>query len=170
MTTTLRAVAPETEEDRYRSVFAALPTGVSVLTTTTPDGPAGMTASAVCSLSLRPRLALACVSGTSSTMRAILGAGTFAINVLDEGSAELSDGFATHPSQADRFDRVPYQLVEGLPVLADALAWAVCTVRETFPGGDHVVIVGEVTHLGRSAGRPLVHHDRRYTRLVRRAA
>lgn len=57
MTATVVSPAHQGEERLFRSVFGAIPSGVTILTTTTPEGPAGVTASAVCPLSLRPRLA-----------------------------------------------------------------------------------------------------------------
>lgn len=147
---------------RFRSVFAALPSGVTVLTTSTAQGPTGVTVSAVCSLSLRPLLTLACIKSGSSTLDAILEHGSFAINVLGAGAVDVSAAFA-HPGTArDRFAGVDHRLERGLPVLCAALAWLTCDVHTTYPGGDHTIVVGAVTDLSRTAGDPLVWHDGRY--------
>ena len=159
------AVVAPTDERLFRSVFGAIPTGVTVLTTSTRDGPAGMTASAVCSLSLQPQLALACVSTKSATLRAILDHGVFAINVLNRDSAAISAAFACPRSQAERFVNVLHRTRHGVPVLSDALAWAVCQVHSTHPGGDHTMLVGAVTEMARATGDSLVHHDGRYRAL-----
>jgi 3-hydroxy-9,10-secoandrosta-1,3,5(10)-triene-9,17-dione monooxygenase reductase component len=149
-------------DKRFRSVFAALPCGVTVLTTSTPQGPTGMTASAVCSLSLRPQLALACVNTGSSTLVAILEHGSFAINVLGADAAEIAAGFAYRRSPRERFAGVGHRIERGVPVLSAALAWLTCDVHTTYPGGDHTIVVGAVTDLSRNAGEPLTFHDGRY--------
>jgi len=150
------------EDRRFRSVFAALPSGVTVLTTSTPQGPTGLTVSAVCSLSLHPRLALACLNTGSSTLDAILEHGSFAINVLGADAAEISAAFAYPCSPRKRFAGVGHRLERGVPVLSDALAWLTCDMHTTYPGGDHTIVVGAVTDLSRNAGDPLVWHDSRY--------
>jgi flavin reductase (DIM6/NTAB) family NADH-FMN oxidoreductase RutF len=52
---------------------------------------------------------------------------------------------------------------DGPPLLADALAWLRCRVRDEHETGDHTLFVGEVTEAesGR-AERALVYLDRRY--------
>jgi flavin reductase (DIM6/NTAB) family NADH-FMN oxidoreductase RutF len=150
------------DEQRFRSVLAALPSGITVLTTVTPQGPTGMTASSVCSLSLRPQLTLACVSTGSSTLDAILDHGSFAINVLGVDAVELSATFAYRCTPEERFADVCHRLERGVPVLSDALAWMTCDVHTTYPGGDHTIVVGAVTSMSREAGEPLVWHDSRY--------
>ena len=121
-----------------------------------------MTASAVCPLSLRPRLALACVNSGSGTLSAILDHGSFAINVLGTESAEISAAFSYPCSQRRRFDGIRHRIERGLPVLSDALAWATCELHATHTCGDHVYPVGAVTGMARVAGEPLVHHEGRY--------
>ena len=47
--------------ERMRSAMSRFPTGVTVITALTDEGPAGLSANAVTSLSLDPPLMLACV-------------------------------------------------------------------------------------------------------------
>jgi flavin reductase (DIM6/NTAB) family NADH-FMN oxidoreductase RutF len=150
------------DDKRFRSVFAALPSGVTVLTTSTPQGPTGMTVSAVCSLSLQPRLALACVNTGSATLDAILEHGSFAINILATHAVEVAAAFAHRRSPRERFAGVGHRIERGVPVLSDALAWLTCDVHTTYSGGDHTIVVGAVTDLFRNPGDPLVRHDGRY--------
>ncbi|WP_322763002.1 flavin reductase family protein [Frankia sp. Cr2] len=153
--------SPEQARQLFRSVFAQLAAGVTVLATVTPAGPSGMTASAVTSLSLDPLLVLACVGNRSATLVEICQAGRFSINMLDATGVELATGFAAQPS-ADRFTDVSHQIVHEVPVLDDALAWTTCTVHALHPGGDHTILVGSVIGLYRGHGRPLLWHDGRF--------
>lgn len=126
----------------FREAISSFATGVTVITTTHEGKPAGMTASAVCSLSLDPLLLLVCINNNLSTHHAIDGSRRFAVNVLGEGDTALALHFA-RPSE-DKFADV--DLIEGSdpPVLAKAIAHFVCDVDERLPGGDHSIFVGRV--------------------------
>lgn len=158
MTTTVTA-APE--PDQYRRAMSLLATGVTVVTTTTRDGPAGMTASAVCSLSLEPPKLVVCVQTSLPTHAALLASRTFAVNVLGEGQVEIARRFAT--PGVDRFAGVPLRGGLPAPVLRDAIAFFLCDVDERHPGGDHSIFVGRVTGCGHGPGaRPLLYFDRAF--------
>jgi 3-hydroxy-9,10-secoandrosta-1,3,5(10)-triene-9,17-dione monooxygenase reductase component len=83
------AIAP----GELRSAMSRFPTGVTIVTAPTSDGPAGLSANAVTSLSLDPPLMLACLDRGSRTLRAVEGAGRFGINVLGAGTEELARRF-----------------------------------------------------------------------------
>ncbi len=70
-----------------------LPTGVTVIGALAPDGPAGATASAVCSLSLEPMMMLACLDRGSRTLLAVQGADRFVINVLGRDQRRAAEVF-----------------------------------------------------------------------------
>jgi hypothetical protein len=108
------------DELAFREAIAHFATGVTVVTTTYEGRPAGMTASAVCSLSLDPILLLVCIDNRLPTHEAIEASRRFAVNVLGEGDEALARRFA-RPAE-DKFAGVA--LVEGSdpPVLAQAIA------------------------------------------------
>ncbi|MEU0353065.1 flavin reductase family protein [Streptomyces sp. NPDC006237] len=149
---------------QFRDAFSHLPSGVSILTTYGPDGPCGMTASAVCSLSLQPPLALAAVANTSQTLACIRAHGAFGINVLNAHQQPLAERFA-RPARtpSDRFTGVPHDKIASVPVLTEALAWLACEVKDTYPGGDHTILTGLVRATGHHAGTPLIWHNRGFT-------
>lgn len=130
------------EQQRFRAAIARFATGVTVITTQTDDGPAGMTASAVTSLSLNPVLLLICVSTHLPTHTALEHSQRFAVNVLGEGDESLARCFAT-PAE-NKFAGLAVDDAEGVPVLRDALAHFVCDVHERHPGGDHSIFIGAV--------------------------
>lgn len=149
----------------FRSVFARLPSGVTVITTADPDStPHGMTASSVCSLSLDPLLLVACINSNSGTLARMLHNGRFAVNILGERQGEISMHFAT--PGINRFADVAHHRVDGVPVLDGALAWLTCRVTSKHPGGDHTIVVGEATAMHCDDGEPLVWHDGRYRALT----
>ncbi|MFD8964024.1 flavin reductase family protein [Streptomyces sp. NPDC059568] len=156
----------------FRDVFAQLPTGVTVVTTSGPGGaePSGMTASAVCSLSLDPLLVLLCLNNHSNTLARIRAGGSFAISILGHDQTQVAERFANSDvSQTDRFARTPHHHADDLPVLTGALAWLTCHVAQTYPGGDHTIVTGHVRRLGSgqsAGGRPLVRHSRAFHTLA----
>src|SRR3954454_5886327 len=73
----------------FRRVIGHFATGVTVVTTLRDDGrPCGLTASAVCSVSLDPTLVLVCVEKAAASHGCIEQSGVFAVNVLADGKGE----------------------------------------------------------------------------------
>jgi flavin reductase (DIM6/NTAB) family NADH-FMN oxidoreductase RutF len=141
----------------FREAIAHFATGVTVVTTTHEGRPAGMTASAVCSLSLDPVLLVVCIDNRLATHRAVEASRRFAVNVLGERDEELARRFARRAE--DKFAGVA--LVEGSdpPVLQRAIAHFVCSVQERVPGGDHSIFIGKVLHCEATPGRrPLLYY------------
>src|SRR2546427_6203756 len=108
----------------YRQAIAHFATGVTVVTTVADGRAAGMTASAVCSVSLRPVLLLVCVSNRLPTHEALDNSRRFAVNVLAEGDDDLARRFAT--PAPDKFEGVPLKEGFDLPVISDAMAYFIC--------------------------------------------
>jgi len=143
---------------RFRKAIARFATGVTVITTATDEGAAGMTASAVSSLSLEPLLLLVCISNHLPTHAALEHSRRFAVNVLGEGDEWLATRFAT--PGADKFAGLEVDREAGVPVLGRAIARFVCDVHERLPGGDHSIFIGAVQECDYEPGRrPLLFFD-----------
>lgn len=142
--------------------MAALPTGVTVVSAAGPDGPAGATANAVCSLSIEPMLMLACLDRGSRTLLAVQAANRFGISVLHAGQEEIARAFATKAPVADKWQGVGWSERDGIPAIDDALVWVACDLRDVIAGGDHVIVTGQVCDLATTAGDPLVFHGGEY--------
>ncbi len=142
--------------------MAALPTAVTIVSAAGPGGPAGATANAVASLSLRPPLIVACLDRRSRTLGVLRESGGFGISVLASDQVELALGFATKAAHEEKWHEVGHAVREGVPVLEGAVVWAACELRSLHDGGDHEIAVGEVFELGGDGGDPLVFHRGRY--------
>ena len=141
---------------RFRQAISRFSTGVAVITTRTPDGLAGMTASAVASLSMDPLQLLVCIGTKLPTCKAIAESGYFAVNVLGEGQEHLAKHFATRG--VDKFAGVELREDSDVPVLTDAIAHFICAVGGALPGGDHTIVVGDVLRCDHVPGaNPLVY-------------
>ncbi len=141
----------------YRRAIGHFASGVTVVTSTGQNGPAGLTASAVCSLSLDPLLMIACIDTGSRTLEAIRRSGVIAVNVLASDQQALAAIFASKAPEREKFSGVPHSEIDGVPVLAGVVAWLTGRVRELLPGGDHVIGVAEVEGVGAPGGEPLVY-------------
>ncbi|HSS04478.1 MAG TPA: flavin reductase family protein [Solirubrobacterales bacterium] len=146
----------------FRAAMGMLPTGVTVVTAAGPEGPAGATANAVCSLSIEPMLMLACLDRGSRTLLAVQAANRFGISVLHAGQERIARSFATKAPVADKWDGVAWSERDGIPAIDDALAFVACDLRDVIAGGDHVIVTGGVTALETSEGDPLVFHAGEY--------
>ncbi len=151
--------------DQLRAACGEWATGVAVVTGTGQNGSAlGMAVNSFSSLSLDPPLVLFCPAATSSTWPLIEVSGRFAVNILTEEQHELARVFAA--SGGDKFAAVETRdTADGLPAIAEAGTRLVCSVRDTFPGGDHTIVVANVEAVEHISERPLVFHRGRTVRL-----
>ena len=149
------------DERLYREAIAHFATGVTVITTLREGKPAGMTASAVASVSLDPVLLLICISNRIPTHEAIEQSRGFVVNVLGQGQEDLALRFA-RPAE-DKFAGIALKEGHELPILGDAIAHFVCDVHERFPGGDHSIFIGLVRECGVVPGkRPLLYFQSKF--------
>lgn len=155
---------PTTQVNAFREVLGHFPSGVTIITSTTEDGPVGFTCQSFSSLSLDPPMVLVLPGRSSTSWPQISATGRFCVNVLGDHQDQLSTKFAT--SGADKFSGVAWEPSPlGLPVLAGACAWIECEIEAVHPGGDHLIVAGAVRDLGaRAEGRPLVFHRGAYAR------
>jgi flavin reductase (DIM6/NTAB) family NADH-FMN oxidoreductase RutF len=142
--------------DRFRSVMGHFATGVTVVTVATPDGPVGMTANAVSSLSLEPLLLLVCFDNDARTLPAVRETGRFGVNVLAAGQADLARLFASKTPEREKFADVAHTVHDGIPVIEGVLAWVGCRLEQLIPGGDHTIGIGAVEAAETGQGDPLL--------------
>ena len=152
----------EPDRELFREVFGRFATGVAVVTSATPGASGGMTANALCSLSLDPLLALVCFENNARTLPIVREAGRFGVNVLSSRQEELAEVFASKVPESEKLEGVAHRFEEGVPIIEGALSWVACTLRELIAGGDHTIAIGEVTSMGLGDGEPLLWYAGRY--------
>jgi flavin reductase (DIM6/NTAB) family NADH-FMN oxidoreductase RutF len=161
----MAAEPDQLDPERYRTVFGHFATGVAVITCAGPSGSGGMTANAVCSLSLDPLLVLICFENRARTLPLVRDTGRFAVNVLRAGSEDIARVFASKVPEADKLAGAPHRIEHGAPLLDDALAWIVCDLERLIPAGDHEIAIGAVTAMGVGEGEPLIWYRGAYRQL-----
>jgi 3-hydroxy-9,10-secoandrosta-1,3,5(10)-triene-9,17-dione monooxygenase reductase component len=141
----------------FRGVLGQFPTGVTVVTANTPDGPVGLSVGSFTSVSLDPPLVGFLPAQTSASWPLIAESGTFCVNVLREDQEDIATAFST--PGADRFGERSWTAAphSGAPILDGVLAWIDCDVAGVSDAGDHHFVLGRVRALGAATdGSPLV--------------
>ena len=146
----------------YRRALGQFATGVTVITTRNADGRrVGVTVNSFSSVSLDPPLVLWSLARNAPSFADFMSASHFAINVLGAGQHHLSRRFST--PLPDKFAGVECaDTGEGCPLLAGVIAHFVCSVKQKYDGGDHIIFLGEVKEYRWFDGEPLVFHSGRY--------
>jgi flavin reductase (DIM6/NTAB) family NADH-FMN oxidoreductase RutF len=157
------AVAPDVAS--FRALMARFATGVAVITSYGDNGPAGMTANAFASLSLDPLLVMIGFELQSRTLVAVRQSSTFAVNVLASDQEQVSRIFAGKQPEPEKFAGCAYAERSGVPVIDGTLAWLRCDLEAIYPGGDHVIVVGNVVEMGGTCGEPLLFYGGHYRQL-----
>ncbi len=138
------------EKDFFRQVMGRFITGVTVVTTNSQGKLVGLTVNSFASLSLNPPLVLVCVNSTSHTLPLFRESKIFAVNFLTAEQVDISRGFAV-PSK-DRFEHfchASYHIAAtGAPILDNVLAFVDTNLIAEYPGGDHVIFVGQIEAMG----------------------
>ena len=134
----------------FRAAAGQFATGVAVVTTRIDGNDHAMTANSFTTVSLDPMLVLVCVDKGTRFHDAILGAGTWVVSVLPAEAREAAVWFATKGRPlVGQLDHVEHhhRSGDGVAVLSSALSVIECATWATYDGGDHTIVVGEVSAL-----------------------
>ncbi|MFI7707066.1 flavin reductase family protein [Nonomuraea sp. NPDC049480] len=159
-----RHVDPET----YRKVVGRFATGVAIVTTSQGEIDHAMTVNSFTSVSLEPLLVLFCAEKVARFHDAVLESGVWGVSVLPASMEDASRFFAHRGRPLNgQLSRWPHHRGEsGVALFDDAIATLECATTAVHGGGDHSIVVGEVTALDTpSDGAPLLYHDGLYKRL-----
>ena len=139
---------------QLRQALGAFPTGVCLVTTTTPDGKReGMTINSFASVSLDPPLILWSPAKTSSRHDLFAGAMHFAIHVLAADQGELCTRFTRGGLGFEEFAWETN--VEGVPIIPGTLSRFECEQASVYDGGDQSILLGRVLRAAHREGEPL---------------
>jgi flavin reductase len=147
---------------------------VNVVTTDGPAGRAGVTVSAMSSVSAdgNSPTVLVCIHHQSKTAAAIVENGVFCINILRDDQSGIADSFGGR--KVEDGDKFAYgSWVEGdtrAPRLADAVVAFDCRVLSAERVGTHHIFIGAVGSVTMGMGTALIYADRAYGKAQRIAA
>jgi len=150
-------------ERLFRTAMRRYPATVTIVTTRHGSLDAGMTATAVTSVSMEPPALLVCVNRGVGFHTAIENAGEFCVNVLREEQQEMAAAFGGGKPPHERFTDGTWQRLDGVPYLPKAQANIFCRRTAVFPYGTHSIVIGEVIRLHlHDEVAPLIYVDGRY--------
>ena len=157
---TIQSFDPSADADSFRGALGTFVTGVTVVTTDSPDGPVAIVANSFASVSLDPPLVLWSPAKASKRFEHFAGSRRFAVHVL---AADQRDICAAIIASKTAISKVPMHLSHcGMPLIEGALATFECNLEATHDAGDHVIVVGRVTKAHHTGGDPLVFHAGKY--------
>lgn len=147
-------------QDTFKEVMSTVCTPVSVVTAMSGERPHGTTVSAFASLSIGPPMILVSLDTASELLSIIRETRTFGLNVLSRPQSGLATLFARKGS--DKFTGVSWEFDHEVPRIAGVSGFLACRVASLVPGGDHIVVLGDVLRADALDAEPLTYHGRAF--------
>ncbi|GAB6898331.1 flavin reductase family protein [Kineosporia succinea] len=156
----------ESLNERFRAGFRHHAAGVSLVTCATPDGPVGLTASSVASVSAKPPMLSFSVARTSSAGAVLVSSERLAVTILGEDDVLVAAAFAKHGAERFTAEQGWEDGDGGLPVLKTAPVTMWGRPGRVIPAGEAWLVLAEIDRVefGPACG-PLLYHDRAYRSL-----
>jgi len=150
---------------QFRSAMGMFATGVAIVTVRTATGElAGLTVNSFNSVSMHPPLIVWSLANDLPSRALFEACEYYAINVLAEDQADLSQRFASRLE--DKFAGLEFDTgAGGVPLLQGCCARFQCRNTVRHEGGDHVVFISEVVDFDREARPPLIYFGGAYRQL-----
>jgi flavin reductase (DIM6/NTAB) family NADH-FMN oxidoreductase RutF len=155
------------DADSFKLAFRNHPAGVAVITADAGNGPVGLTATSVFSVSADPALLVFSLSSQSSSAPTIRETDTLVVHLLGAHQLALAKLFAT--SGVDRFadTSIWSRLKTGEPYLPGATVWIRGRVINRMEAGASTVVAVHAldARTDTAAVSPLVYHNRTWHRI-----
>lgn len=142
------AELPAVDPSSHRNAMRNLAAGVSVITTSDGEERAGLTATAVCSVTADPPRVVVFVNKNVAASALVLGNGALCVNVLASDQEDVAKAFAGMIAGCQGNDRFKHgewtPMVSGAPALTGALANMDCRVVKVFDESTHHAFLCEI--------------------------
>jgi len=158
----------------FRTAMRQLAATVNIITAGEGKGRRGLTATAVCSMSITPPSMLVCVNRFGEAHKAITTAGSFCVNILADAQREIALRFAGQIGELGEDKFSPYgwtNLATGAPALDNAMANLDCEIASVSETESHSIFIGKVMAIrfGPETS-PLLHYNRNFFTLANQTA
>lgn len=135
---------------RFERLAATLDYPLYVVTTAFQEQPAGCLVGFATQCSIHPPRFLACISKKNHTFLVALRAPTLAVHIIEEKDKRIADLFGGETGDdVDKFSRVRWHYVSGVPVFDACERWFAGSVLEQIDFGDHLGFLLEPIDTGR---------------------
>lgn len=166
--------ALDTLDADFRAAMRQLAATVCIITAGKGADRRGLTATAVCSMSVAPPSMLVCVNRFGEAHQAITTAGSFCVNILAADQQDTALRFAGQAGDSGATKFAPYgwtELATGAPALDGALVNLDCAIASATETESHSVFIGTVRAIRfGSETSPLLHYNRNFLSLVNQTA
>ena len=135
---------PEALASGFRRAMRRLAATVSIVATREDGVNVGMAATSVSSLSAAPPSLLFSLAHTASLCQPLLRQGRFSVNILTLDHAPLVGLFSGQIKGPERFHHGAWEIVDDLPVLADAQAALLCRIAAHHGFEGQEIVVGQI--------------------------
>lgn len=141
----------------YRKTLGMFATGVTVVTSIDNNkNPVGMTVNSFTSVSLEPSLVLWSIDKSQPSYDIFVNSGGYAVNVLSDKQLDLCNHFSS--PKENKFENIDWEISKnGFPLIKNTLAWFDCITWKNYAGGDHEILVGQVTSFNAIEEKPLTY-------------
>jgi flavin reductase len=141
---------------QFWQTLGARATGMTIVTTQGPDGPAGFVGLSAAHVTAQPPTLLVSLDRNTSALAPIASSRAFAINYLAADQEAVADAFSRRgASMEDRFAAGRWGTIEtGAPVLEDALGACDCVVEDMVERETAVIVIGRVVGWVVGSNRP----------------
>lgn len=150
--------------DTFKAAMRRLAASVSIVVAKGEEGPVGMAATSITSLTVDPPAVLVCVNRMTSLHALLVPTAPLSVNLLARHHREVSMAFGGGVPREERFTIGDWQEgANGLPALADAQANLECVIDAMLAYGTHSIVIARVIRARVSdTVAPLIYQDGGY--------
>jgi flavin reductase (DIM6/NTAB) family NADH-FMN oxidoreductase RutF len=148
----------------FKAAMRRLAASVSIVVAKGDQGPVGMAATSITSLTVDPPAVLVCVNRMTSLHALLVPTAPLSVNLLGRHHREVSMAFGGGTPREERFGVGDWQeAANGLPMLADAQANLECVIDAMLAYGTHSIVIARVIRAAVSETvAPLIYQDGGY--------
>jgi flavin reductase (DIM6/NTAB) family NADH-FMN oxidoreductase RutF len=145
----------------FRAAMRRLAASVSIVVAKGDDGPVGMAATSITSLTIDPPAVLVCVNRATSLHALLVPTAPLSVNLLSKSQHDVSSAFGGGLPREQRFGIGNWIDGEnGLPELAEAQANLSCVIDAMLAYGTHSIVIARVLKVKVSSEiAPLIYQD-----------
>lgn len=146
-------------QKEFRTCMGHFATGVTVVTCVNEGEKHGITANSFTSVSLDPPLVLISIDKKAKALQKLKN-NHFIINILNHHQKDTAMHFA-----GKTFENLPFEWEKSTYGyrIKDSLAYIECEPWAEYPGGDHVLFLGEVKNVSYNDGQPLTFYKGKFS-------
>lgn len=157
-------LVPEDLPFRFRAAMRRLAASVAIVVAKGEEGPVGIAATSVTSLTVDPPAVLLCINRSTNLHQLLVPTAPLSVNLLSRSQQSVSAAFGGGVPQAERFSHGDWRYgTNGLPLLVGAQASLCCVIDAMLAYGTHSIVIARVLEATVSDEvSPLIYQDGAY--------